>query len=85
MITTRFYLDCRAVVRGQAAPLRLVITKKSVRAFVPLSVSLLPSQWDAHRQLVVGHPRKIALNNFIQSQKLAVDSIIFRIKKDLQF
>lgn len=79
MITTRFYLDCRAVVRGQAAPLRLIITKKSVRAYVPLSVSLLPSQWDAHRQLVIGHPRKIALNNFIQSQKLAVDSIIFRL------
>lgn len=79
MITTRFYLDCRSVSRGQAAPLRLVITKKSVRSYVPLSVSLLPSQWDGHRQMVIGHPRKTALNNFIQSQKLAVDSIIFRL------
>lgn len=79
MITTRFYLDCRDVARGQAAPLRLVITKKSVRAYIPLSVSLLPSYWDAHRQQVVGHPRKVALNNFIQSQKLAVDGIIFRL------
>lgn len=79
MITTRFYLDCRAVVRGQQAPLRLVITKKSVRAYLPLSVSLQPAQWDSHRQMVIGHPRKVALNNFIQSQKLAVDQIIFRL------
>lgn len=79
MITTRFYLDCRTVEHGQPAPLRLVITKKSVRAYVPLSVSLLPTQWDAHRQLVIGHPKKIALNNFIQSQKLSIDSIIFRL------
>lgn len=79
MITTRFYLDCRAVAHGFAAPLRLVITKSSVRAYVPLSISLLPSQWDARRQLVVGHPRKVALNNLLQSKKIAVDNIIFRL------
>ena len=82
MITTRFYLDCRAVIRGQAAPLRLVITKSSVRAYVPLSVNLLPSQWDSRRQIVIGHPRKVAINNHIQSQKLAVDKIIFRLCED---
>lgn len=81
MITTRFYLDCRTVSSGQAAPLRLVITKQSVRAYVPLSVTLLSSQWDAQRQVVVSHPRKVALNNFIQSQKLAVDGIIFRLRE----
>lgn len=79
MITTRFYLDCRAVASGNPAPLRLTLTKNSVRAYLPLSVSLLPSQWDAHRQMVVGTPRKAALNNFIQYQKLAVDQIIFRL------
>lgn len=79
MITTRFYLDCRAVAHGSAAPLRLVISKASARAYLPLSVSLLPSQWDAHRQMVVAHPRKVAINNFIQTQKLAVDGIIFRL------
>lgn len=81
MITTRFYLDCRAVSCGSPAPLRLVITKKSVRAYIPISVSLLPNQWDAHRQLVIGHPRKSALNNFIQSQKITIDSIIFRLSE----
>ncbi len=81
MITTRFFLDCRYVSRGCAAPLRLIITHRSVRAALPLSVSLLPSQWDARRQAVVNHPRKAALNNFIQSQKLAVDGIIFRLSE----
>ena len=81
MITTRFYLDCRFVARGQAAPLRLVITKDSARAYVPLSVSLLPSHWDSLRQIVVGHPRKVALNNLIQSKKLEVDGILFRMRQ----
>lgn len=81
MITTRFYLDCRAVGSGQAAPLRLVVTNKSVRAYIPLSVSLLPEQWDAYRQMVVTHPRKVELNNLIQSQKVAVDAIIFRLSQ----
>lgn len=85
MITTRFYLDCRAVVHGQPAPLRLVLTKNSARAYLPLSVSLLPDQWDAHRQMVVGHPRKAALNNFIQTQKLAVDAIVFRLSEAGEF
>ena len=81
MITTRFYLDCRAVAQGQAAPLRLVITKDSARAYVPLSVSLHPCHWDSLRQIVVGHPRKAAINNLIQSKKLEVDGILFRMRQ----
>lgn len=83
MITTKLYLDCRGVKDGSAAPLRLVITLNSLRAFLPLSTSLLPSQWDAKAQSVTArHPRASSLNAFIQQQKVLVDSIILRLESE---
>ncbi|MDE6080128.1 MAG: site-specific integrase [Duncaniella sp.] len=80
MVTTRFYLDCRDCTAGNPAPLKLVITKKGVRALISLNLSLLPSQWDAGRQTVIGHPRKQQFNTLIAERKLAVDAILFRLE-----
>lgn len=83
MITTKLYLDCRGVKDGSAAPLRLVITLNSLRAFLPLSTSLLPSQWDDKAQAVRScHPRASLVNAFIQQQKVMVDSIILRLESE---
>ena len=79
MVTTRFYLDCRECASDSPAPLKLVITKKGVRALIPLNISLHPTQWDARRQIVIGHPRKQQFNALITERKLAVDSILFRM------
>lgn len=79
MVTTRFYLDCRDSAPGSTAPLKLVLTHKGVRALIPLNVSVLPSQWDARRQIVVGHPRKQQFNSLLAEQKIAVDAILFRL------
>lgn len=80
MVTTRFYLDCRDCTSGTPAPLKLVITKKGVRALISLNISLLPSQWDARRQIVIGHPRKQQFNALIVERKLMVDGILFRME-----
>lgn len=80
MVTTRFYLDCRDCMSGTPAPLKLVITKKGVRALISLNISLLPSQWDARRQIVIGHPRKQQFNALIVERKLMVDGILFRME-----
>ncbi len=56
MITTRFYLDRRSNAPGSPAPLKLVLTHKGVLALISLNISVLPSQWDSHRQIVIGHP-----------------------------
>lgn len=81
MITTRFYLDCRAVSNGPA-PLKIVITKNSLRAFVPLPVRLLPKWWDAKRQVIVSHPRQAELNNTILTYKVEVDGILLRMERE---
>lgn len=80
MVTTRFYLDCRDCASDSPAPLKLVITKKGVRALISLNISLLPSQWDARRQIVIGHPRKQQFNALLAERKLAVDGILFRLE-----
>lgn len=80
MVTTRFYLDCRDCASGSPAPLKLVITKKGVRALISLNISLLPSQWDSRRQIVIGHPFKQHFNSMIVERKLSVDGILFRLE-----
>lgn len=80
MVTTRFYLDCRDCGSGAPAPLKLVITKKGVRALIPLNISLLPSQWDAHRQIIIAHPRRQQFNAMIADRKVAVDFILLRLE-----
>lgn len=77
MITTKFYLDCRATKDGAPAPLKLSITKQSVAAYISLNVSLLPSQWDRKAQAVVNHPQKRQLNAYLAQRKVEIDQIIF--------
>lgn len=64
------------------APLRLVITKKSVRAYIATGILLLPEQWDGYRQIVIAHPRKQALNNRIMALKVDVDGIVAQLTKE---
>lgn len=80
MVTTRFYLDCRDVPHGCPAPLRLVLTQKGVRALIPTNISILPSQWDARRQIVLNHPRKQQFNALLSERKVAVDAVLFKLQ-----
>lgn len=79
MITTKFYLDCRAVKQGATAPLKLSITKKGVAAYISMNVSLLQSQWDKKAQAIVNHPQKRQLNIFISQRKVEIDQIIYSL------
>lgn len=79
MITTKFYLDCRAVKKGKPAPLKIAITKKGVTAHILLNVSLLPTQWDNKSQKIKDHPKKQFLNAFISKRKNLVDDIILKL------
>lgn len=76
MITTKFWLDKRAVKQGQVAPLKLCIVKKSASAYIPINVKLLPQQWDGKAQKIIDHPNKHFLNNYIENRKIEIDNII---------
>lgn len=79
MVTTKFYLDCRATKDGAPAPLKLSITKQSVAAYVSMNVSLLPSQWDKKAQTVINHPQKRQLNYYLAQRKVEIDQVIYSL------
>ncbi|MDE6042678.1 MAG: site-specific integrase [Muribaculaceae bacterium] len=79
MVSTRFYLDCRNAGEGKPAPLKLVITKKRVRSLISLGIFLLPSQWDAYRQIVVAHPQRQLYNTMLAERKVALDAMLQRL------
>ncbi len=79
MITTRLYLDCRRAKPGIVAPLNVVLTKNGVRSLIAIGISILPSQWDTVRQIVINHPQKLLYNTLIAERKLEVDRILYRL------
>lgn len=81
MITTSFYLDTRATRPGAEAPLKVSITKKGSTSYIPVGVSILPTQWDKTAKKVVGHPRKSFLNTYLQQKKLDIDEIVLSMMK----
>lgn len=79
MATTKLYLDTRAVPAGEAAPLKIALTKHGKTALYSLDVRLLPSQWDNHRQIILSHPNKLRLNNFIHNRKTLFDNLLMQL------
>lgn len=77
MITTKFYLDCRAVKADVAAPLKIAITKDSKTALIHLHVTLLSNQWDKTKNAVKNHPQKRQLTTYITQRKLDIDNVIY--------
>ena len=79
MATTKLYLDTRAVSDGEPAPLKIALTKHGKTALYPLGVRLLPSQWDNKRQVILNHPNKLRLNNFIRNRKTEFDNHLMQL------
>lgn len=82
MATTNLYLDCRAVGKGQPAPLKLSINKCGHTALIPLDVHILPSQWDKKSRKIIEHPNKRNLNAYITKRKLEVETILLSMYSD---
>lgn len=82
MITTSFYLDTRATRPGTEAPLKVSVTKNGSTSYIPIGVSLLPSQWDKTAKRVIGHPRKSFLNTYLQQKKLEIDEVVLSMMKN---
>lgn len=82
MATTKLYLDTRAIKHGEAAPLKVRITKHGVAAFISLDLRVLPSQWDKEHGRIKDNPNKVALNAYIQTQKQKIDNLLFQLTSE---
>lgn len=76
MVTTKIWLDTRAVKDGQPAPLKLCLVRQGRAAYIPLDVRVLPSQWNKDKQKVTDHPNKRNLNSYIENRKTEIDNML---------
>ncbi len=79
MTTTRYYLDRRHKEANKPQPLKLCIVKKGASAYIPVDVSLLPSQWNSQTQKVVDHPRKQTINTYLEARKSEIDGLLMSL------
>lgn len=83
MVTTKFYLDTRKVLKGgQVFSLRINITHNRKIASYPLGISLTEKQWNQQAERVVNHPQAMVYNKFIASRKIEVDTIILKLQDE---
>lgn len=80
MITTKLYLDTRAVKNGEAAPLKVAITKKRQAAYISLGIKLKREKWDSKRQKVLDAPNKLRLDNFIKNRLMEIENAIMELQ-----
>lgn len=71
MIALHYYLDTRASKDGPA-PLKLAIGKRSSTAYLPTEFRLLPANWDAKTQRIIGLPRARIMNEALERMKADV-------------
>ena len=82
MATLKLYLDTRAARDGMPAPLKVSITKHTRSALLPLGIKLLPSQWDATRQIIIKRPDKAKLNAYITNRMAKINDILRQLILD---
>lgn len=80
MITTKLYLDTRAVEEDGLAPLKVAITKKRQAAYISLGIKLKKSQWDSKKQRIINAPNKLRLENFIKNKLMEIENAIMELQ-----
>ena len=81
MITTKLYLDTRAVEEEDGlAPLKVAITKKRQAAYISLGIKLKKSQWDSKKQRIINAPNKLRLENFIKNKLMEIENAIMELQ-----
>lgn len=80
MITTKLYLDTRAIKDDDPAPLKVAITKKRQAAYISLGIKLTKKQWDAKKQRIIDAPNKLRLENYINNKMMEIENAIMDLQ-----
>ena len=76
MAKISFYLDTR--FGNGPYPLKLRISHKGEKAYLPTDISLTPEQWDG--KAVINHEKAKSLNDFLIAKRAMTESTIFNFK-----
>ncbi len=75
MLSVNFYLDQRRYKPGNPCPLKISFYFRGKFVLVSTDIKLLPEHWDPSRKMVVRHPNRNSLNNYIQTIESHVNAI----------
>lgn len=76
MAKISFYLDTR--FGNGPFPLKLRISHKGEKVYLPTDISLTPEQWDG--KAIINHEKAKSLNDFLIAKKAMTESTIFNFK-----
>ena len=76
MANVSFYLDRRSVRKDGTAPLKLTIRFDNKAVMVATDVRITPEQWHPTLSRVVGHPRRKALNSYLDTLRLNAEQAL---------
>lgn len=79
MISVRLYLDKRGVKKGEPCPVKLMLNHHTDTALINLGVFVLPSQFDAKAQQVVGLSNRDAINAYLMERRTTVFNHLLRL------
>lgn len=80
MAKLKIFLDARHVsVKTSEAALKVAVSHVSKTAYIPLEISLKPSQWDAKGCKVTQHPKRKSLNDAISAKLLEYKVVLSEV------
>lgn len=79
IMATKFYLDRRSPKKDGTFPLKLRISKGHDNAMLNLGINLKETQWDEVACRITGLPNRNALNTYVATRKVEIDSIILAL------
>ena len=82
MPTIKLYLDTRAN-KGEPnkqSPLKIAIRKNNRTALISLKVFITPDQWDKSKCIIINHPNKSSLNNFLKNRYIQIENELMSLK-----
>lgn len=80
MAKLKIFLDARHVsVKTSEAALKVAVSHLSKTAYIPLEISLKPSQWDAKGCKVTQHPKRKSLNDAISAKLLEYKVVLSEV------
>lgn len=80
MAKLKIFLDARHVsVKTSEAVLKVAVSHLSKTAYIPLEISLKPSQWDAKGCKVTQHPKRKSLNDAISAKLLEYKVVLSEV------
>ena len=85
MATATIYLDKRRKRNDGTFPVKISVAHKCRTALISTDVNLRTDQWDRKRRIVINHPRKQFLNQFLASRLADVNASLLRLQSSGAF